>query len=178
VDLGRVIGSPTIDFADLLEVRFLDAFRRHGVSMRALRIAAERAKELLGRHHPFSTRIFKTDGRTILAEIVLGLGDKVLLDLVKDQYAFERIVSPYLYTGVEFNELEEPMRWWPLGESRRVLLDPGRSFGAPISIEGVPTEILAGSMGAERDTEVVACLYAVDVQSVTDAVEFETRIAA
>jgi hypothetical protein len=70
--IGRAPGSlesPILTFSDLIEIRFLDAFRQHGVSTRALRIASERAKELLGRHHPFSTQIFKSDGRTILAEI-------------------------------------------------------------------------------------------------------------
>ena len=46
-------GAPLLSFADLIEIRFLDAFWRNGVSAKALRIAAQRAKELLGRHHPF-----------------------------------------------------------------------------------------------------------------------------
>lgn len=115
-------GIPAIDFSDLVEVRFLNAFREHGVGWKAIRIAAQRAKELLGRHRPFSTRIFKTDGRTILAEIVKEAGDKVLFDLVKSQYAFEQIVGPFLYAGLEFDQLAEPERWWPLG------FDRGRIF--------------------------------------------------
>ena len=146
--------------------------------MPAIRIAAQRAKELLGRHHPFSTRIFRTDGRTILAEIAPGVRDHLLLDLVRNQYAFEKIIAPYLYAGIEFNELAEPQRWWPLGEARRVLLDPARAFGAPICIEGVPTEILAGAMSAERDEELVSRLYDVAPESVRDAVDFENRAAA
>lgn len=177
-DLECVAGSPAVDFADLLEVRFLDAFRSYGVSMPAIRIAAVRAKELLGRHHPFSTRIFKTDGRTILAEIAAGVGDHLLLDLVKSQYAFERVIAPYLHEGIEFNDLAEPQRWWPLGKTRRVLLDPARAFGAPICVEGVPTEILAGAMTAERDAQLVSRLYDVALESVRDAVAFENRAAA
>ena len=176
--IESIAGAPAIDFADLLEVRFLNAFRRHGVSMPAIRLAAVRAKELLGRHHPFSTRIFRTDGRTILAEIVAGVGDPVLLDLVKKQYVFEKVIAPYLYEGVVFNKLDEPEAWWPLGQDRRVLLDPARSFGAPICLEGVPTEILAASCRLEGDTALVARLFEVDVRSVSDALEFEQRPAA
>ena len=58
---ARLLSGETelvLDFADLLEVRFLNAFREHGVGWKAIRIAAARAKELLGRHHPFSSRIF------------------------------------------------------------------------------------------------------------------------
>jgi uncharacterized protein (DUF433 family) len=178
-EVAPVNGAATLDFGDLLEVRFLNAFREHKVSWKAIRIASERAKELLGRHHPFSTRIFKTDGRTILAEIVKETGDKVLLDLVKNQYEFERIVSPFLYAGIEFDKLKEPMRWWPLGENRLVVVDPTRSFGAPIVDKGgVPTKILFDAFRAEKSTKIVANLYEVNQKEVKDAVYFERRLAA
>jgi len=170
---------PTIDFSDLMEVRFLNAFREHGVGWKAIRIAAQRAKELLGRHRPFSTRIFKTDGRTILAEIVREAGDKVLLDLVKSQYAFDRILSPFLYTGLEFDELAEPRRWWPLGLRRSVVVDPHRAFGTPIVARaGIPTSILRDAVKAERCEQFVAHWYEIEEREVRDAMEFERRCSA
>lgn len=102
--IGREADSaetPILTFADLMEIRFLDAFRQNGVSTKALRIAAQRAKELLGRHHPFSSQIFKSDGRTILAEITKETGDKVFLDIVNDQYVFEKVIASYLYSGLD-----------------------------------------------------------------------------
>ena len=149
--------SPILTFADLIEIRFLDAFRHNGVSTKALRIAVQRAKELLGRHHPFSTQIFKSDGRTILAEITKETGDKVFLDIVNDQYVFEKVIASYLYSGLDFNELREPARWWPMGKNRAVVIDPRRSFGAPIVAKaGIPTKILKGAVDAEKSVEFVA----------------------
>ena len=176
-DLEQPEGTKLVGFADVIEVRFLNAFREYGVSWKYIRIAAERAKELLGRHHPFSSRIFKTDGRTILAELAKSTGDKFLLDLVHDQWEFERIISPYLYAGIDYNQLHEPERWWPLGTDRQVVIDPHRSFGAPVVTEGVPTRILASAFDAEESLEFVAKLYEVSVQAVRDAVEFERRPA-
>ncbi len=40
-------GVAALDFADLIEIRFLDAFIAHGVSWKSIRIASQRAKELL-----------------------------------------------------------------------------------------------------------------------------------
>lgn len=173
-------GTPVIDFSDLIEVRFLDAFRRHGVSWHAIRIAAVRARELLGRHRPFSTRLFKTDGQTILAEVARGVGDDpVLVDLVRDQVEFHQVVSPMLYAGLEFDALEEPTRWWPLGTQRRVVVDPLRAFGAPsIAGAGIPTRVLAASARAEESHAAVAAMYEVDAAAVDDAVQFETQLAA
>ena len=171
--------SPILTFADLIEIRFLEAFRQKGVSTKALRIASQRAKELLGRHHPFSTQIFKSDGRTILAEITKETGDKVLLDIVNEQYVFEKVIASYLYIGLDFNELKEPARWWPLGKDRSVVIDPRRAFGAPIIARtGVPTKILNSAVNAEQSVEFVAKWYGVEIDEVTDAVQFETKLAA
>lgn len=173
-ETGSIVG-----FSDLLEVRLLNAFRTHGVSWRAIRIAADHAKELLGRHHPFSSRIFKTDGRTILAEIVTATGDRHLLDLVRNQWEFEKIVAPYLYAGIEYDASENPQRWWPLGEDRLVVIDPERVFGTPIVAHaGVPTSVLARGFEAEGSIEIVALWFDVDEQSVRDAVEFESHLGS
>jgi uncharacterized protein (DUF433 family) len=178
-EVEPIDGTPVLDFSDLIEVRFLNAFREHGVGWKAIRIAALRAMELLGRHRPFSTRIFKTDGRTILAEIVKETGDKVLLDLVLSQYAFERVLAPFLYAGLEFDDLDEPKRWWPLGTTRSVVLDPHRMFGAPIVTQGgVPTKILYDAVEVEQSIDFVAGWYEIEPYEVKDAVEFERDLAA
>ena len=171
--------TPALGFHDLLEVRFLDAFRQAGVSWKAIRIASQRAKELLGRHHPFSSRIFKTDGQTILAELVHETGDNVLLDLVRDQYELDRIIAPFLYHGVEFDDLHDPRRWWPLGQDRQVVLDPERAFGAPIvAQEGIPTRLLYDAFQAEGSRQRVSEWYGVSDTAVADAIEFESRMAS
>jgi uncharacterized protein (DUF433 family) len=171
--------SPILSFLDLLEVRFLDAFLVHGVSRKAVRIAALNARELLGRHHPFSTRIFKTDGRSIFAEIAKGTEDKRLLDVVKNQFVFVQVISPSLYAGIEFGESNDPQRWWPLGKKHAVVVDPERGFGAPIvARSGVPTKVLANAFKAEGSVGFVAKWYEVSEREVRDAVLFEERLAA
>ena len=180
--IGQELGAdglPLLSFADLIEIRFLDTFWRKGVTSKTLRIVAQRAKELLGRHHPFSTQIFRSDGRTILAEITKETGDKALLDILDKQYVFDKVIDPYLYSGLEFNELKEPTRWWPLGMQRSIVIDPHRSFGAPIVARtGVPTRILSKAVTAEQPAEFVAKWYDLRLDEVQDALEFETKLAA
>jgi len=177
--IGRIDGSLALDFGDLIEIRFLDAFRKHGVSWWAIRLASERASELIGHRHPFSTRKFKTDGRTILAELVQPTGDRSLLDLVRNQYALEQVIAPYLYEGLVFNPRDEPMQWHPLGNHREVVLDPTRAFGAPIvKREGVPTRVLFNCFSAEESVKTVASWYEVSEKSASDAIEYEQSLAA
>jgi len=171
--------SLVLSFRDLLEVRFVDAFRRHGVSWKAIRRAAECAAEVIQDSYPFSTKKFKTDGRSIFADIVQKTGEESLLDLVKSQYELKSIVDPFLFEGLEFSPAGvEPVRWWPLGTDRRVVIDPERAFGQPIvSPESVPTVVLARAFKAEGSAQAVARWYMVDPKSVEDAVEFEGRLA-
>jgi uncharacterized protein (DUF433 family) len=178
-DVGRAAGELALTFSDLIEVRFLEAFLQHGVSWRTVRIAAERARDLLGRTHPFSTKIFRTDGRYILAEIAGPGGVPELLNLVKNQWEFAKVVSPMLYAGLEFNEYDEPERWWPMTKRRTVVIDPERAFGAPIAVEGgVQTRILATAARSEGSQRRAAALYDVPVRAVRHAVEYETRYLA
>ena len=173
-DIPTSLIPSAITFADLLEVRFLNAFREHGVSWGAVRIASQRAADILGLRHPFSSRRFSTDGRTILADLVSETGDEVLLDLVRNQYELRRLIDQYLHGEIDFGGHDEPVRWWPMPGSSRIVIDPHRALGAPIvNVEGVPTQVLARAAAVEDSIEVVAALFDVDPESVAEAVEFE-----
>jgi uncharacterized protein (DUF433 family) len=171
-------GQVALGFLDLLEVRFVDAFRTAGVGWKAIRLAHERARELFETQNPFSTKAFRTDGRRIFADVVHDAGEEGLLDLVSNEWAFGKILKPYLYEGLEFVD-EQAIRWWPMGLRRQVVLDPKRSFGQPVvDREGVPTAVLAGAYAAEESIEAVSRWYEVEPSSVRDAVEFEKSLAA
>src|SRR3990172_10224197 len=122
----------------------------------------------------FSTRRFKTDGRSIFAQLVNeATGEPALIDIVKTQYAFHKVLEPFLH-GLEFDESDQAFRWWPLGLKRCVVIDPQRSFGQPIvNKEGVPTSILARAFRAAGESvAAVTAWYEVEPRSVRDAVEY------
>ncbi|HEY1260798.1 MAG TPA: DUF433 domain-containing protein [Stellaceae bacterium] len=174
--LPEIDGTLGLGFLDLMEARFVDAFRRAGVPWRLIRLGAERARKICAADHPFSTRRFRTDGRTIFAEIIGGAGDPQLFDLVKSQFAFARIIGPSLYAGIELSAQDMPVRWWPLGRKIPIVVDPARSFGQPIvSTGGIPTAVLADAVAAEGSIAKVARLYQVSPRSVHAALRFEQR---
>jgi len=175
-DVGK---ATTLTFMDLMEVRFIDAFRQHGVGWKTIRIAAQHASELFDRTYPFSTKQFKTDGRTIFAEVGAQTKNQQLIDLARNQYAFHQVLSRDLYLGLEFAERDEVRRWWPLGTRRRVVVDPQRAFGQPIvNREGVPTAVLSAAYKTEKSISRVASWYEVEPLAVRDALAFEEKIAA
>lgn len=177
-DLVPIRGSLALSFLDLVEVRFVDAFLRAGVSWPTLRLAHAEAGRLIGNDHPFCTNKFCTDGRRIFADMPKLLDEPGLVEVLRKQHYFEAIVRPLL-VGLEFTPEDMLMRWWPLGAKRQVVLDPARGFGAPIvNREGVPTIVLVQSLEAGNTKEEVRSWYQVSAASLSDAEEFERTRAA
>lgn len=178
-DIARIEGQIVLSFADLMELRILNQFLKTGVSWKTIRIASQKARDILLVSHPFSTRSFKTDKHTILMELASNLGDKSLLDLLSDQFALDSILDSYLISGdIEFDD-DKPLRWWPSGKEEKVVIDPSRSFGAPIIAEnGIQTSVLKKSFDAEGSLEIVANWFQITEESVQKAVDFENRLAA
>jgi uncharacterized protein (DUF433 family) len=166
-----------LSFLDLMEVRFVHAFRKHHVSWGAIRVAAQRACELYGSTHPFSMKRFKTDGKRIFAEIEREK-DVQLFDINKEQFVFHHIVERSLYAGIEFDD-GQAARWFPLYPQKQIVIDPVRAFGRPIvDRNGVPAEILARAAEVEGSAAAAARWYDVSVSSVKAAIEFQRHVAA
>ncbi|MFZ1221409.1 MAG: hypothetical protein WAO00_19115 [Chthoniobacterales bacterium] len=174
-ELAPIENKLALSFRDLLELRFVDAFIRAGVSWRTMRRAHAKAQAQLKNTHPFcSNRIF-TDGRSILLRQGEADLDQALINLANDQAEFARIVAPF-QKELEFSGAD--IVWWPLGKDREVVIDPRRNFGQPTATKsGVPTAILARSAKANSSQEIVARWYEVHPNDVRDAVEFEESLA-
>jgi uncharacterized protein (DUF433 family) len=167
----------TLGFRDLVEIQFVDHFKKSGLSLQSIRGIIGHATDLVEQSYPLSSVKFKTDGRRVLAEVLGEAEQRLIFDLRTGQYLFS-FYWDKLYDALEYSAFEELLRWWPLGKDRRVLVDPKRNFGQPITPEGVPTHVLASAASAEGSAESVAHWYKVDIDSVRDAVEFERHLQA
>jgi uncharacterized protein (DUF433 family) len=166
-----------LSFRDLIELRFVKAFRDVRLGLPTIRECFKRAVESVNDTRPFSTRRFRTDGKTIFLEITKEVQEGELLDLKRRQNVFHRLVAPSLH-DLEF-DADIVARWFPLGMSRNVVIDPARSFGRPIVTQGgVPTETLHHAVAVEGSPERVAKLYEVPLGAVRDAIAFQTQLAA
>ncbi len=170
--------SLALGFLDLIEIRFVDAFLKAGVSWAILRMAHERGVELFKTNHPFCTQGFFTDGRAIFVELHKETGEQSLLEIVKNQHVFVQIITPFL-KELEFDTSQSLLRWRPATTRRLVVLDPTRNFGRPIVFrQGVPTEVLACAAKVCDSMEEVSRWYEVPKAEIEDAIEFEQHLAA
>lgn len=176
-DFQEISGRTALSFLDLIEIQFVDWFREHGVSWKSIRIAADRAAHILDSSHPFAKRRFFTDGKTILARITEEYREPDLIDLVRQQYEMDEIVSPVLYASLDFNGTDVAERWWPRGREQGIVVDPNLCFGKPtLERYGIPTRVLADSFRSVRSESEVADWFEIDVDAVRVALSFE-RVA-
>ena len=167
-----------LGFNDLIAMRFVHAFRRHGVSLQAIRLASENAKEEFNNPYPFTCSRFRTDGHAIFTEVYESNDEPSLYNLVKKNYAMKEIMDQFLDDGVML-ENDMAIKWYPVRDKTGVVLNPQRSFGKPIVEDyGVPNAALYQNYRVEQDVSFVARMFEVSEQAVLDAIEFEEQIAA
>ena len=169
-----------IGFRDLLELRMVSAFVRHGVGRKVIRATVESASKNFGQDYPLTNQQFLTDGKCIfLQAIVQSTGEPSMIDVLRKQFVFSDIIQPSLYAGIEYGA-DGAVRWFPLGKRKTIVLDPALHFGTPvISHTGIPTDTIYASYLAEgRDKNMVARVFDLTPRMVAEAVEFEERLAA
>lgn len=175
-----------LGFLDMMEARFIKYFRDQGVTMNAIRVAAENARKEIRHPHPFATSMkFISDRKRIFALSQEQTGDKKLLDLTSRNFAMYDVIETTLHKGVEYDpNTATAIKWYPrCSDYPEIVIDPRRAYGQPIiEKEGVPTETLYRAWRAEDGGDGsyarVADAYEVDEKMVRKAVEFEVSLAA
>jgi uncharacterized protein (DUF433 family)/DNA-binding transcriptional MerR regulator len=178
-DYSKIGEVKALSFMDIIEILFIKAFQKYGLSTQRIRKAVERASVLLSSPHPFAEKVFYTDGKTILARIAEESDMPDLIDLINKQYQFDPIVLPELYKCIDFNDYDIAERYWPEGRNVDIVIDPKINFGKP-SIFGpnIPIYTLYDLYKKGQSIEELAGWYDVDEKVVASALKYEDKKVA
>lgn len=180
-DLPMVEGERALTFIELVELLYIRAFLRAGVSWNTVKTAANVAARMFDSTHPFALRRLYVDPKAVFAGVEENDGREMLIQLIgHGQHTMPSIVKPYL-DELDFDVNDVANRWWPMGRTGGVVIDPRHSFGAPI-VDG--TGIRARTLiDAHRDefphykartVEHVAWTYNIRPVQVEAALQFQT----
>ena len=180
--LAPVEEEEVLTFHQLIEVLFINLFRKHRVSMPVIRAAAAYAATLFHTNHPFAVEGFKTDGKSIFhqshfsSEEIEGITQAQLVqDILRGQFVFGEFVEPY-FLKIDYERFEAA-RYWPLGKDKRIVIDPARSFGQPIdSATGVPTKAIYSMYLGGDAPEHISRWFGVERQAIINAIAFEQTL--
>ncbi len=171
-----------LGFLDLIEVRFIDHFRRQGYSLQSLRKAADVAREELNAQHPFALYgvRFVAERKNVFLKVAQDIGDTKLLNLVTRQYAMYGVLEEVLEKGLNFDPTSGLVtRWRPREkEFPRVVIDPTVAYGQPaLEAPRLPTAAVFDSWKAEDGNyAAVAEWFEIDESLAREAVEFELAL--
>jgi uncharacterized protein (DUF433 family) len=174
--LGSIAGRHAMTFDALIEIRAVKYLLKNGISRRKLAKIMNAMRLDTGQKNPLTVdRILRTDGAAVFEE-----DDGKLVDLFNRMYASEDLLRPGLEGRVQFNAGRAA--WFlPYPEDLPLVrIDPRRAFGRPIVVvanAAVPTATLAANVKLDG-VAGVADWYDLPTDAVTQAVAFETRLAA
>jgi uncharacterized protein (DUF433 family) len=174
----KIGGQRLIPFLGLVEARFVDHFRKHGLSLQTIRKAAMKMRADWDDLHPFANGKFRTDGKHIMLEASEDEGDTKLLNILTDEFVFPEIIEQSLFeTVVYVGQIARKII--PFPDLRLVEIDPMFSLGRPIVTQGnIPTETLANAFRANAEVHEIADWFETTEHAVKEAIAFENRLAA
>lgn len=173
-----------LGFLDLIEVRFIDHFRKMGYSLQSLRKAAETARKELHCEHPFALYGIKfvAERKNIFLKVASDIRDTKLLNLVTKQYAMYEVLEDVLSRAITFDPTSGlATRWRPDEKSfPRVVVDPIVAYGQPaVEPSRVPTDAIFATWQAEGGNfNAVADWYEIELSAAQEGVEFEMAFLA
>ena len=182
-DYEPIGSTQELSFWDLMEVRFIDHFRRQGLSLQYLRKVSSRARAELNHKHPFalSDAKFLTDRKKVFVHVAENEGHHETREVLGDQYEMYDLIEAILARGVKFDprtEIAQCLR--PMAETYpHVLMHPAYAYGHPvISAQHIPTSALFRTFKAEGGRyERVAKAFGIKAVEVEEAVKFEAELA-
>lgn len=184
--IKRDFEGATISFLDLMEIRFVQHFRRQDVPMQTIRRAAQMLRSDWGERHPLAfanSEKYVTDRRRIFAQAAEQEGDRRTWDVASNQYEMWVALENVIAKGVTFDPSSHlATSWQPLrAEFPGVVVDPRMAFGRPV-VSGdrpTPTAALFRQWRAENgNVDQVARWFKVEPSAVDEAVGFELSLAA
>jgi uncharacterized protein (DUF433 family) len=177
-----IAGTQELGFLDLIEVRFIEHFRKQEYSLQSLRKAAEAARAELKVEHPFALYgvKFVAERKNIFLQVAKSEGDTKLLNLVTKQFAMYDVLETVLARGLIFDPMSGlAMRWRPREkEFPNVIVDPRIAYGQPaIEAARVPTDAVFNIWKAEDGSyKAAADWFEITEALAQEAVEFELAL--
>ena len=179
VDIPAVTPHATqasaLSFIDLVEVAAIGRLKAFGFSLQKIRRIVADCRMRFDMERPLPMLKFKVGGRDAFVsdgDVLVAVGGRH-----RGERAWDTILGPFL------NELDYEAglarRWWPLGKSHVVVVDPAYGYGLPVvSGSGVRTEIILERVRAGDLTDEIARDFSLSKEQVDRALQFELTRAA
>ncbi len=176
--LGEQEKAPLVSFLRLAEIVVAKSFRKNRMKMERIRDAHDFAQQELGVEFPFASMKLEPLGGHILHrfdEEQPGIS-LATLDTRLQQWTLPGLVIETLHT---FDyELELAARWYPVGKTVPIVIDPRYSAGVPtIQDRRVTIQAIYKRFKAGYSTRFIASDLRVNRDIVEEAIRYADKVA-
>ncbi len=161
-----------VNFYVLIELYVCFQLQDLGVKPRRILEARQAMTKETGKSYPFATQDILSDGRKIFytfEDAILNADGTRQTNLIQILNAFAQ--------KIDF-KLGLAERFYPLQNSKNIVIDPHHQFGQPIiSGTNINTELIYSMHKSGEPIETLAFLYDLNVSQVQDAIKFYQKAA-
>lgn len=164
-------GTRAVSFHTFIEFYIMMRFSEAGVPTKNVLKAHSELSQMYNTAFPFALKEvlmgIHSDGKQIYLETKNGI---IELNGTKQ---FNLEIIQIFFVNLEFDKDNLASRFWPMGKSKSILVDPNRKFGHPI-IDGknIEPEIIHNHYKAGDPIKYIAHVYQLSEEEVTHALEY------
>lgn len=162
-------------FYTLIEFYTFSQLRIHKIGASRILKAHQVISEQLKTPYPFASSTILTDGKQIFystdeLKSIIHADDTL-------QYLIADIIKEFC-KKIDFNSHDLAVRYYPLGKSKKLVVDPHHQFGQPtIKDSNILAETLFLLYKGGESKRLISELYGIDRTSVNNAIEFYLQSA-
>lgn len=171
-------GNRAINFYSLIEFYTFFRLRESGVSASKIRAIHKELSVRYNTPYPFAkVRDFRVEQRKnkhgVISKKFVYYFDENLIKLDgRQQTIFEGFIDSFL-RKIEFDDNNLAAKFFPLADSKNVVVDPKHQFGQPvISGTNIKATTLYDLFEAGERVDFIARLYDLSISQVEDAIKF------
>ncbi len=165
--------NKAINFYSLIEFYVFYQLRTHQVSSQKIKKLHAFLSNEFKTQYPFAHSEISTDGKALWFKKM----DNLIKHDGKNQFDFEKIIEPFL-KKVEFGKNNIAERYFPLKDSKNIVVDPKHQFGQPtIFGTNIKTKTIYNLYNAGEPQKIICNLYNIPPNKVKDAINFHKPAA-
>jgi uncharacterized protein (DUF433 family) len=159
-------GNKAINFLTLIEFYTFYHLRKKGVSSQRIQKAHHHIAEQLDTKYPFALAGISTDGKKIWYEYL----ENMINADGSGQIDMKKIIEPFL-DKIDFGDNYHAERYYPLGKSHNVVVDPQHQFGQPtLPGTNLKTDTIFKLFKGGETKKNICILYDISQKQVSDAI--------
>lgn len=167
------------NFHVLIEAYTVYQLRELGVTMQRIRQAREVLAKTLGSPYPFASKGILAQGGKVLFDIRKERPGALLNLDASHQTEFQQVISPFCKELDFEKDNQLANRYWPMGRSSSIVIDPRISFGRPVIADtGITVETLSALVEGGESPADISAQFDVPISAVIEADRFIRRVAA